>query len=262
MAEAPKGKAPKLKTPANIKMNPRLLALLGIVAVAGIAYVAGTFFMQPAAPPPPPPVTPAPPAPTAAKPPATPATKPAQPPAKPAPTAAKPAAPAPAAPMAPAAQPPKGAIYAIQVHTLYKKASAEKAVEDLKAKGFDAYMAEKTISTEKTTLRLTGYKSQEEASADADVLKNSKVVASPTVEKVAENDYAIVAGTYSGAAGKAMASKLKLLGYSVSSQVTGKGSVQVYMVRVGHYATKADAQASAEMAKIKEMKLTPMVVDP
>ncbi len=263
-APAPKG--PKGKS----QVNPRILALLGIVVVGAVAYYGGNYYMQmqqaAVAPPP---------APAPAPVPATPATKPApapaaKPPAKPAvkpaptkPTATKPAtqqAAKPPVPATTASQAAKAGEYAIQVHTLYKQTSAVKATEELKAKGFDAYFVEKTVSTEKMTLQVTGYKTQEDADADAATLKSSKTLASPVVQKIAEDQYVINAGTYSKVDGTAKASKLKLLGYSVASQVSGQGNVQVYMVRVGHFASKADAQASPDLAKLKELKFSPIVV--
>lgn len=265
-APAPKG--PKGKS----QVNPRILALLGIVVVGAVAYYGGTYYMQmqqaavaPAPEPAPAPATPATPA---AKPAPAPAAKP---PAKPGPTAAKPPAtkpptqqatkpPATPAPTATASQAAKAGESAIQVHTLYKQTSAVKATEELKAKGFDAYFVEKTVSTEKMTLQVTGYKTQEDADADAATLKSSKTLANPVVQKIAEGQYVINAGTYSKADGTAKASKLKLLGYSVASQVSGQGNVQVYMVRVGHFASKADAQASPDLAKLKELKFSPIVV--
>lgn len=265
-APAPKG--PKGKS----QVNPRILALLGIVVVGAVAYYGGNYYMQmqqaAVAPPPAPAPAPAPvPATPATKPAPAPAAKPpaksaaTKPPAsKPAPQAAKPPAPAATAPAAPTSQAAKAGEYAIQVHTLYKQTSAVKATEELKAKGFDAYFVEKTVSTEKMTLQVTGYKTQEDAEADAATLKSSKTLANPVVQKIAEDQYVINAGTYSKADGTAKASKLKLLGYSVASQVSGQGNVQVYMVRVGHFGSKADAQASPDLAKLKELKFSPIVV--
>lgn len=252
-----------------------ILGLFGIVLVGG-AIVVNNYLLAPAPPPPAPPVRPVlppPPRPLAAAP--TPAPTPAPAPqaapepaprpqaAVPSPGLGTPPTPAPMAPAAPPA-PPKPSVaapapgrYALQVGAFAVKTNAEKLQKRLEEKGYAVTVRQASPRLPRHRVLVGEYTAQ----ADAEGQREKVVAAGVKGAKVVPTGggkFTVEAGTFRELdAAIDLARELQRSGMAsrIDSRPTATG---LYLVRVGAYPSRPEAQAQVEA--LRKVGLSPIVV--